>query len=146
MNRTYRHPQFAAGLQRLRTRRRTRPQPKAGVMNKAEAQFAAYLSGCAEVVSWKYEPMSFWLAEKLRYTPDFLVEYQNGVLECVDVKAAWKDGKPHAEDDSLAKLKMFAQEYGDWFVVKIVWFDRATKAWHQRVFEPVDRSGAGGAG
>lgn len=112
-------------------------------MNKAEARYAAYLSACQEVVSWKFQPMSFWLAEHMRYIPDFLVEYPEGMIHVVDVKALWSTGKPGVEDDALAKIKMMGQLYGDWFTVKLTWYDKAKSRWDERYFEQQERSNQG---
>lgn len=131
-----------AGIARMRTRRAKEGQPKAG-MNRAEQKYAEHLKWCTGVVKWRHEPMSFWLAEGLRYTPDFLVEYEGGVIEIVDVKALWGNGKPGVEDDALAKLKMMGQMYGDWFTVKAVWFDKKENMWMGRHFDCQEREGEG---
>lgn len=127
-------------------RTQKRGQPKKNLMNKAEAMYAAYLSSRSDVVSWKYEPCSFWLAENMRYNPDFLVEYQDGSIHVVDVKALWKGRTaPHVEDDSMVKMKSMAQMYGGWFVVKMTWYSKETGQWKERHFEQQEREGKGQA-
>ncbi len=131
-------------LGRIRTRRtRRRVQPKSG-MNKTEAQYAAYLSQHPDVVSWKHEPLSLWLAKDCRFIPDFFVEHRDGTLKAVDVKKVWRgQEKPHAEDDALVKLKLAGQIYGDWFAIVMTWVSPQTGTWEERAFEPVEETGKG---
>ena len=122
-------------LGRVHTQRH-RAQPKSG-MNKAEAQYASYLSHHPDVVSWKHEPLSLWLAKDCRFIPDFAVEYKDGSLTLADVKALWSHGKPGVEDDALVKLKLAGQMYGCWFQVVMTWWDKTTGKWEERVFDHI---------
>lgn len=129
-----------AGMARMKARRGAQGQPAKG-MNKAEARYAAHLSWCTGVVKWRYEPMTFWLAEGLTYKPDFMVEYDGGEIHVVDVKALWGNGKVGYEDDALVKLKMVGQLYGDWYTVKATWFDKQQNIWDEQEFNYQEREG-----
>ena len=50
-----------------------------------------------------HEPWSMWLPGKVRYKPDFLVEYSSGELEMIEVKGWSKNRR-----DGITRLKMAA--------------------------------------
>lgn len=63
-----------------------------GVMNKTETAYAAHLEGIKTLgaIEWfDYEAVTFRIAKDVRYTPDFLVMKNDGVLECHEVKGFW---------------------------------------------------------
>jgi len=54
---------------------------KAGVMNKTEQAYSLHLEAMkqgGEILWWKFEGMTFKLADKTRYTPDFCVLCADG--------------------------------------------------------------------
>lgn len=82
---------------------------KPGEMNGTEARYAdelelAKLSG--KILEWRFESMTFVLAERCRYTPDFMILHLDGSVELVDVKG----GGPVA-DDALVKIKCAAEKF-----------------------------------
>ena len=82
---------------------------KPGVMNGTDSKYAETLEALrleGNVVAWHFEAVTFKLAEALRYTPDFMVEYCDGVIEFVDAKG----GGP-IDDKSVAKIKMAAEKF-----------------------------------
>lgn len=86
-------------------RARARRQP--GVMNKLEAMYAEELNrrkAAGEIVAWWYEGITFKLAPDCRYTPDFLVQLDNGELELHETKGFWKD-------DARVKIKVAAAKF-----------------------------------
>lgn len=133
--RSFFNKRFAgAGMARMKARRAKQGPPKKG-MNKAEARYAAHLSWCTGVVSWKYEGMKFRIGDNCWYTPDFMVELEGGRVRMVDVKAAWKGAEgPHMEDDSTVKIRSMAEHYGHWFEVVVVWLQDGE--WREKIFEP----------
>lgn len=87
---------------------------KKGRMNRLESDYAAILAGrcaCGELAGFWFEAVSLNLAPGLRcsYTPDFLVQRADGVLECHEVKGFW-------EDDARVKIKCAAEKYPFIFV------------------------------
>lgn len=89
-------------LARGRTLRR---QP--GVMNKTEGEYALLLEARKrqnEILDYWFEGMTFKLAHDCRFTPDFIVQLHDGVLECHEVKG-------FIEDDALVKIKVAAQMF-----------------------------------
>lgn len=100
-----------------------------------EANYARYLTElvrAGQVLSWEYEPRVFEF-ERIRrgtrsYTPDFLVQFNNGHHEWHEVKG-WLDPK------SKTKLKRMARYYPGETVVLI------DKQW----FAKAERSGLSGA-
>lgn len=76
-------------------------------MNKTEERFSHILEAqrlAGEILWWKYEAITFKLAHDTRYTPDFLVMYKDGTMECVEVKG-W------LRDDAAVKIKVAAQMF-----------------------------------
>lgn len=77
-----------------------------GTMNDTEKAYAqtvlepSRLAG--EIAHWWFEQFTFKLADKVRYTPDFVVMRADGVLEVREVKGHW-------EDDARVKIKVAAQ-------------------------------------
>lgn len=84
---------------------RARPTP--GVMNKTEQAYADHLElqkRSGEIRDWKFEPVKFRLADRTYYTPDFMVVYQDGLIEFPEVKGHW-------EDDARVKVKVVAETF-----------------------------------
>lgn len=80
---------------------------KSGTMNKTEAAYDAYLDGLkhhGQILWYKFEGVTFKLADNTRYTPDFLVMTADNVIECHEVKGYW-------QDDAKVKIKVAAAMY-----------------------------------
>lgn len=95
-------PRFAHG------RRRHEP----GTMNKTEARYASVLEArklAGEVIWYSFEAVTFRLAKRTSYTPDFLVMLADGTLECHECKGFW-------EDDARVKIKVAAEKFPFRFV------------------------------
>jgi hypothetical protein len=75
--------------------------------SKWEAQYAAKLDmekQAGVIKAWWYEPFSLWLPGKVRYKPDFMIEYIEGKsLEIVEVKGFSKNRR-----DGMTRLKVAA--------------------------------------
>ena len=58
------------------------------------------------IKAWWHEPFSLWLPGKVRYKPDFMIEYQpgEGSLEIVEVKGCWIKNRR----DGMTRLKVAA--------------------------------------
>lgn len=79
----------------------------AGTMNKTEAEYARILEARkakGEIEWYKFEGMTFKLANNTRYTPDFAVMLTGGVMEMHEVKGYWMD-------DARVKIKVAAEMY-----------------------------------
>lgn len=116
---------------------------KAGEMNKTESAYAAHLDrmrASGDVAAWWFEPFALVLSHgnACRYTPDFLVQRPDGVLEIHEVKGSKKNKDtglhvPIIEEDSLVKVKAAAEIFP--FVVRLVWpEDRAMTLWGRRCY------------
>jgi hypothetical protein len=80
---------------------------EAGVMNKTEAAYAAYLEGqklLGGVLEFWFDSIKLRLADNCFYTPDFLVLLIDGTLEVHEVKGYW-------EDDARVKIKVAAEKF-----------------------------------
>ncbi|GKS68983.1 hypothetical protein W03_09870 [Nitrosomonas sp. PY1] len=78
---------------------------KKGQLNKTEQSYQDHLEllmRAGEILWYKFEGMTFRLADNLRYTPDFICMNKNGELEAVEVKSWWVG-------DAKAKIKMASQ-------------------------------------
>lgn len=83
-----------------------------GEMNKTEAAYAEHLAHrewMKEVLWWKFEGLTFRLADRLRYTPDFVVMLASGFIECHECKGFWAD-------DAKVKIKTAAAMFPFRFV------------------------------
>lgn len=81
-------------------------------LNKTETAYAMELDArkhAGEVLWYLFEPVTFYLAKGLRFTPDFWVCYSHagGYQEFVDVKGA----KAAIQDKATVKIKMAAAVY-----------------------------------
>lgn len=80
---------------------------KTGVMNKAEAAYAARLELLrrgGEIAWYRFEGVKLRLADNTFYTPDFAVMAADGVMEMHEVKGFWTD-------DARVKIKVAADQY-----------------------------------
>ena len=77
-------------------------------MNKTERRYATevldMLLAAGDIVRYDYEALTFRLADKTRYTPDFFVLRSDGAIEFVEVKGFWRD-------DARVKLKTVAEMF-----------------------------------
>lgn len=77
---------------------------KTGEMNKTEAAYSVHLESrkaAGDIVWFKFEGITFKLADDTRYTPDFSVMLASGQLQAHEVKGHWMD-------DSKVKIKVAA--------------------------------------
>ncbi|TWT35329.1 hypothetical protein KOR34_02190 [Posidoniimonas corsicana] len=79
-------------------------------MNATEKRFEQNvlwtLKAAGEVKSWRYEAVKFRLANNTFYTPDFMVNRADGLVEFVDVK-----GSGGWEQHTRIKIKVCAEQY-----------------------------------
>ena len=78
-----------------------------GKMNQTEAAYARQLEirqHLNEITGWWFEALKLRLADNTFYTPDFLVQAADGVLELHEVKGVWTD-------DARVKIKVAAALY-----------------------------------
>lgn len=78
-----------------------------GVMNKLEESYSHYLEELkqkGDVLWWKFEGMTFKLAKRTTYTPDFNVMLANGQLQMHEVKGFW-------QGDARVKIKVAADMF-----------------------------------
>ncbi len=83
-----------------------------GVMNKLEAEYAQALAEKKKVgliLDFGYERVTFKIAERCRYTPDFDVQLPDGTFEFHETKGFW-------EDDARVKIKVAAATFPFAFV------------------------------
>lgn len=97
--------------------------------SKAEARFAAYLHWllkCENIVSWAYEPKTFWFEGIKRgtvsYKPDFLAVDQAG-------DSVWYEVKGYLDQRSRTKIKRFKTYFPEETLIVIGsdWFKRNEK-------------------
>ena len=95
-----RNAQFNGGAQNHFAKGRL----KSGDMNQTEAAYAETLElqkQAGEIIWYRFEAITFKLADDTRYTPDFLVLTAEGYLECRECKGWW-------QDDAKVKIKVAA--------------------------------------
>lgn len=83
------------------------PKRNRGQMNGTEAAYAQHLHSLKEMgaVLWfRFEPMTLILAPDCRYTPDFLVCWNDGRLTCDEIKG-------FERDDAVVKFRTAAEQY-----------------------------------
>jgi len=85
-------------------------------MNKTELAYSRILDlrkQAGEIRGYEYEGLTFRLAKRTRYTPDFAVFLLDGGIELHEVK-----GSPAIfRDDARVKIKVAAQMYPFKFIV-----------------------------
>lgn len=88
-------------------------------MNGTEERYAALLDArmaAGEIVWWKYEAISFRLAEyKCHYHPDFMLMLPDGTIEIHETKGGF------TREDAQIKLKVAASMFPFFVFRKCVW-------------------------
>lgn len=103
---------FHAG--KFTSARSRRGNTPAGTMNKTESAYADHLQAQmlgGKILGWRYEAYKLRLADRTWYTPDFVVQTQDGTIELHEVKATRSTGKLLIEDDAAVKIKVAADQY-----------------------------------
>lgn len=80
---------------------------KAGKMNKTEAAYESALKTMlvvGDIVWYKFEGLTFKLADNTRYTPDFAVMMADGQIALHEVKGFWRD-------DARVKIKVASEMF-----------------------------------
>lgn len=107
----------------------TKVQTRPSEPNKTEREAAAIyieprrLTG--EVRRYRAHAITLLLADRLRYTPDWVIWLPGGLLEFMEVKGQGmnkKTGRPHVEDDAVAKFKMAVEQFPEhtfWWAHKL---------------------------
>ena len=95
-----------------------------GVMSKTEALFAELLNEYQrdkQIVSYSFEPVTFKLAEGVRYTPDFMAVFADPTrgVAFYEIKASefHASGKSN-QMNSLTKLKVCARTFPQFYFFK----------------------------
>lgn len=112
--------------------RGTQRNKRDGSMNKLEAKFDAWLAtrigrdDVAFPVAWyKFEGLTFRLAKKTSYTPDFVVMSVDGTLTMYEVKGMWTA-------NARTKVKLAAELFPVRFV-GVMW---SKGEWKFEEFQP----------
>ena len=95
-------------------------------MNKLEMKYEGQLEllkRAGEIVSYRYEPIKFRLADKTFYTPDFMVTYEDRI-EFHETKGFW-------EEDARIKIKIVASLFPEFAFVAVQW---KQKQWSYEIF------------
>ena len=98
-----------------------RPVKRKGVMNKTEAAYAARLELLklgGEIIHWEYEGVTFKLADRTTYTPDFFVVCRDR-FEFHEVK-----GRLLADGSTKFKVAAEMHPWFKWYMVR-----KAGAAW-----------------
>ena len=77
-------------------------------MNKTERLRAVELEAMkrsGQIAAWWYERWTFKLADDCRYTPDFVIQANDGALRVEEIKGFWRD-------DARVKLRLFVEQFG----------------------------------
>lgn len=93
-----------------------------GEMNGTESSYASYLEmrkRAGDVRGYYFESLKLKLAKNTHYTPDFLVEMQDGSIEIHEVKGFWRD-------DARVKIKIAARLFP---MFKFVAVRKVRKTW-----------------
>lgn len=94
-----------------------------GEMNKTEMRYAEHLERrrlAGEIRSYRYEPVTFRLAKKTRYTPDFMIELLSGEICFTEVKGRKSDGGYITDPVGKVKIKIAAELFPE-FHFEIAW-------------------------
>jgi hypothetical protein len=111
------------------------PAPHVAVVDRTMKMTAPERARAAEldvlkrinvVAAYWYEGITLLLADDLRYTPDFLVQYVDGRLALEECKG------PHIREDSLLKLRMCAERFP--FPLKMYQQQKGATEWTVKVF------------
>jgi len=111
-------------------RRTTRVKHEWGKMNPLEQRFyTEYLLPrleIGEIEEVTFEGVTFRIAEKCTYTPDFMVVYQD-CIRVIEVKG-------FLEEDALVKWKGAAERF-PYFQFSMVFWDSKKKEWKWREYD-----------
>jgi len=90
--------------------------PEIEFRNNDERRYAADvlepLKEKGAIVDWRYEQVRFQLAKGTAYTPDFMIIWEDGVVEFVEYKG-WR------RPTGIVKIKVAAEKF-PWFNWKLV--------------------------
>ena len=112
-----------------------------GAMSKTEERFAKILDELmikGEIIEYFFEPITFKLAERLHYKPDFFAIYSDPKLGCAffEVKAsAFHAGGQSNQMNSISKLKVAANKFKAFYFYKC--YPLPQKEGGEWVIEPV---------
>jgi hypothetical protein len=107
---------------------RVRHEP--GRMNGLEKKYAAHLDlrkTTGEILDWKFEPLKLKLAPATFYNPDFGVQVLDGRIELHETKGHW-------EDDARVKIKWAGKDFGSFFRIIGVSWDKGIRGWRFEEF------------
>ena len=118
-----------------------------GGMNKTEQAYARHLQhqqmAGVRIQGWYFEPCKWELphsaGKRNTFTPDFLVRYEDGSEEWVEIKAGWRkkgsktEYRPGFQGDGRTKLVTFAGTYPHLRVV-LRWFHPYHSTWQEEIF------------
>jgi hypothetical protein len=83
---------------------------KSGALNKTEKRYSDRLESMkhAGLIAWyRFESVTFKLADDTRYNPDFIVMLANGEIEIHEVKGSLK----YIQDDAKVKINVAAEMF-----------------------------------
>ena len=103
---------------------------KSGEMNGTEQAYHDHLAQrqhAGEVAWFKFEAMTFKLADDTRYTPDFMVMLADGRMEVHEVKGHWTD-------DARVKIKVAAALFPFAFIAIKKKAKKDGGGWEKEVF------------
>ena len=86
---------------------------KSGVMNKTESEYATFLEAqkrAGKIQHYLFEGYTLKLAQDTRYTPDFMVLTNDGIMQFHEVKGYWTD-------DAKVKVKVASDKFPHEFVI-----------------------------
>lgn len=88
-----------------------------GVPNKSEKMYMDLLDAqiaSGEIIRWRFESLTFRLADKTTYCVDFIILYPDGHVECHETKG-------HSFREGRLKFKMAAELWPEfiWKYVKV---------------------------
>ena len=106
-----------ADVRQMKAHNRPMKRRVPGAMSKTEERFAELLNEYArdkQIVSYAFEPVTFKLAEGVRYTPDFMAVFADPTrgVAFYEIKASefHASGKSN-QMNSLTKLKLCARTF-----------------------------------
>jgi len=112
-----------------------------GAMSKTEERFAKILDGLmlkGEIIEYMFEPITFKLAERLHYKPDFFAVYSDPKLGCAffEIKANHHFANAKSSQaNSISKLKVAANKFKAFYFYKC--YPKPQKEGGEWVIEPV---------
>lgn len=95
------------------------PQYKSGLERRYAAQLAAAKAN-GGIFDWAYEPESLVLAQGARYTPDFRVVLNDGVVE-------FHETKGYRREAAIVRLKVAARLHP--YIFRLVTWNSKTHTW-----------------